>query len=55
VSRSWIYSQPDLRAEAQRLRDRPRPAAGKPDRWGLIRRRAVSVLVGPLGRLGSWR
>jgi hypothetical protein len=30
VSRSWIYSQPDLRAEAQRLRDRPRPAAGKP-------------------------
>ena len=30
VSRSWIYSQPDLRAEAERLRDRPRPAAGKP-------------------------
>jgi hypothetical protein len=26
VSRSWIYSQPDLRAEAGRLRDRPRPA-----------------------------
>jgi Family of unknown function (DUF6262) len=26
VSRSWIYSQPDLRAEVQRLRDRPRPA-----------------------------
>ena len=34
VSRSWIYSQPDLRAEAERLRDRPRPAAGRlvPDR-----------------------
>lgn len=34
VSRSWIYSQPDLRAEAERLRDRLRPAAGKavPDR-----------------------
>lgn len=33
VSRSWIYSQPDLRAEAERLRDRLRPA-GKavPDR-----------------------
>lgn len=30
VSRSWIYNQPDLRAEAQRLRDRPRPAAGRP-------------------------
>jgi hypothetical protein len=28
VSRSWIYSQPDLRAEAARLRDRPRPATG---------------------------
>lgn len=34
VSRSWIYSQPDLRDEAQRLRDRPRPATGGavPDR-----------------------
>ena len=34
VSRSWIYSQPDLLAEAQRLRDRPRPAGGEavPDR-----------------------
>jgi hypothetical protein len=30
VSRSWIYSQPDLRAEAQRLRARPRPATGRP-------------------------
>lgn len=30
VSRSWIYSQPDLRAEAQRLRDRPRSAADRP-------------------------
>ena len=30
VSRSWIYSQPDLRAEAARLRDRPRPATGGP-------------------------
>ena len=30
VSRSWIYSQPDLRAEAGRLRDRPRPATGGP-------------------------
>ena len=25
VSRSWLYSQPDLRAEIERLRDRPRP------------------------------
>ena len=34
VSRSWLYSQPDLRAKIQRLRDRPRPAAGPlvPDR-----------------------
>jgi Family of unknown function (DUF6262) len=35
VSRSWIYSQPDLRAEARRLRDRPRPVTGSatvPDR-----------------------
>ncbi len=30
VSRSWIYNQPDLRAEVERLRDRPRPAAGRP-------------------------
>jgi hypothetical protein len=30
VSRSWIYSQPDLRQEAQRLRDRHRPATGSP-------------------------
>ena len=26
VSRPWIYSQPDRRAEADRLRDRPRPS-----------------------------
>ena len=34
VSRSWIYSQPDLRAEAERLRDRPRPTTrgAVPDR-----------------------
>jgi hypothetical protein len=34
VSRSWIYSQPDLRAEAQRLRDRTRPTTDRavPDR-----------------------
>lgn len=25
VSRSWLYSQPDLRAEVQRLRDQQRP------------------------------
>lgn len=30
VSRSWIYNQPDLRIEIERLRDRPRPAAGRP-------------------------
>ena len=29
VSRSWIYSQPDLRAETARLRARPRPATGR--------------------------
>lgn len=34
VSRSWLYDQPDLRAEVQRLRDRQRPASGRvvPDR-----------------------
>ena len=34
VSRSWLYSQTELRAEIERLRDRPRPAAGRlvPDR-----------------------
>jgi len=34
VSRSWIYNQPDLRAEVERLRDRQHPAAGRrvPDR-----------------------
>lgn len=34
VSRSWIYSQPDLFAEAQRLGDRPRSGPGRlvPDR-----------------------
>jgi len=30
VSRSWLYNQPDLRTEIERLRDRPRPAAGRP-------------------------
>ncbi len=30
VSRSWIYNQPDLRTEIERLRDQPRPAAGRP-------------------------
>ncbi|WP_433207073.1 DUF6262 family protein [Nocardia sp. CA-107356] len=30
VSRSWLYSQPDLRAEIERLRDRRNPAS--PDR-----------------------
>jgi len=30
VSRSWIYNQPDLRAEVERLRDRRRPTAGRP-------------------------
>lgn len=34
VSRSWLYDQPDLRAEIERLRDRHRPASGPvvPDR-----------------------
>ncbi|PZS31921.1 MAG: transposase [Pseudonocardiales bacterium] len=34
VSRSWLYNQPELRAEIERLRDQPRPAAGRlvPDR-----------------------
>jgi hypothetical protein len=34
VSRSWLYNQPELRAEIERLRNRPRPAAGRlvPDR-----------------------
>lgn len=27
VSRSWLYNQPDLRAEVERRRDRPHPAA----------------------------
>ncbi len=30
VSRSWLYNQPELRAEIERLRDQPRPAAGRP-------------------------
>lgn len=30
VSRSWIYSQPDLRAEIERLRDRARPTSRQP-------------------------
>ncbi len=30
VSRSWLYNQPELRAEIERLRDRPRPTAGRP-------------------------
>lgn len=34
VSRSWLYSQPDLRAEIERLRDRQRSTSGRvlPDR-----------------------
>jgi hypothetical protein len=30
VSRSWIYSQPDLHTEIARLRERPRPVSGRP-------------------------
>ena len=34
VSRSWLYNQPDLRAEIERLRERQQPAARQlvPDR-----------------------
>ncbi len=34
VSRSWLYNQPDLRAEIERLRDRPRSTTDRlvPDR-----------------------
>jgi hypothetical protein len=34
VSRSWLYAQPDLRTEIDRLRQRARPAAARtvPDR-----------------------
>ena len=35
VSRSWLYTQPDLRAEVERLRDRPDPSSAHrrvPDR-----------------------
>jgi len=34
VSRSWLYKQPDLRAEVERLRGRQRPAPSRllPDR-----------------------
>ena len=28
VSRQWLYGQPDLRAEIERLRERPAPPAG---------------------------
>jgi hypothetical protein len=27
ISRSWLYNQPDLRAEIERLRERTRPTA----------------------------
>jgi hypothetical protein len=30
VSRSWLYTQPDIRAEIQRLRQRRHPAASTP-------------------------
>ncbi|MGW1817422.1 DUF6262 family protein [Streptomyces sp. NPDC002125] len=30
VSRSWLYTQPDLRAEINRLRERHRPASSAP-------------------------
>ena len=30
VSRSWLYAQPDLRAEVQRLRDRHQPPSPRP-------------------------
>jgi Family of unknown function (DUF6262) len=30
VSRSWLYAQPDLRTEVQRLRDRHQPASATP-------------------------
>lgn len=30
VSRSWLYNQPDLRAEIERLRERQQPAASRP-------------------------
>jgi hypothetical protein len=30
VSRSWLYNQPDLRAEIERLRQRERPSGRRP-------------------------
>lgn len=30
VSRSWLYNQPDLRTEIERLRERQQPAASRP-------------------------
>jgi hypothetical protein len=51
VSRSWLYNQPELRAEIERLRDRPRPTAGRlvPDRQrssdaSLLRRVEMATL-----------
>jgi small-conductance mechanosensitive channel len=32
VSRSWLYAQPDLRAEVERLRQRRRSPSSTPDR-----------------------
>ena len=32
VSRSWLYSQPDLHSQIERLRDRQRPHCRIPDR-----------------------
>jgi transposase-like protein len=50
VSRSWLYKQPDLRAEIERLRERQRPAPSRrlPDRQrasdaSLLRRLEVAT------------
>ena len=55
VSRSWLYNQPDLRAEVERLRDRPHPAADRrvPDRSGAFGRLSPPGPLGPEERQAS--
>ena len=58
VSRSWLYNQPDLRAEIERLRDRrnPAPAAATPSRPATrIRRIAAAATRGCRNEIANWR
>ena len=42
VSRSWLYTQPDIRTDVQRLREATRRAPGRPTHLGRVRAGAAA-------------